>query len=483
MTSLFRRCIASETPRVYDKVQPAEVCSYETVKKLGINNIILSNETINNRISGTCIQSQSVDVNEAIASPYCIFSSNAGFGFVSDGTNKCRTIECPTGFTLEKNSITCTKPSIPAVIQKSSRCDGQAEDWFMIPNHHLGNKFNSSNSDCYAPCGVNSVPFYHTDPVDGQIAAWVSAPADQTSRCVSKNNYFMGKYANTSDFCPLAWIKRISSTPDEIQDDMKNEIYSKHGSNCADLHTDFYKDMIASLPMRADEVANKSKNRIENVPLTVSKGCEKQYLKADGTINTDRISKAYKVCSSVQQDPDAMKETFKQTFGDTDDIANFKIRMLNQACQATFYNTNPGNPASLIQKPALYFQPSDTANMDMTSANRTPEQIAEDEENAEAEERERTDNVATSVKAEKIMETNLRGSGILAVKVFIVAMMIIFLIYYIFPYLWPLLQRFWYYVIVQTWLFIKYNIFRYKRGLTAATLPRFAEFPWPFNKK
>ena len=113
----------------------------------------------------------------------------------------------------------CMKPLADAEVSKQYRCDERWYDWFTVPNYHLGNGYinpdPSNPGTCYNPCLPGSIPTYQTDPVDGQNLHFISN-TENTGNCISRENYFGGKYASGSDYCPLAWIYILNSTHKDL---------------------------------------------------------------------------------------------------------------------------------------------------------------------------------------------------------------------------------------------------------------------------
>ena len=142
-----------------------------------------------------------------------------GIGFSSDGTSNCVLKTCPNDLPVDPNDPhTCQKTESvieAAVTNETAKCDEKWSDWFTLRNYHLGNRYSKhpTNNTCLAPCGPYQVPNFARDPVDAESLDLTSKT--DVSTCVNKENYFSGKYSYTSDYCPIAWIKRIGASHEE----------------------------------------------------------------------------------------------------------------------------------------------------------------------------------------------------------------------------------------------------------------------------
>ena len=189
----LQECIINNS---LDTVKSGEVCSIDIAKKLGIfdntNYYIKGYEQIKtfnteldnkeNRSLELCIQNNVT--NTAKAS--CTMS--AGINYIStikDGKSFCVPVECPTGFKLDsKDPSVCVKPKNKKLVSLRTQNQERWYDWFIIPNYHIGNKYNSVNNVNYAPCKGDTVPMYDKDPVDNEVKSVVEKENNNIGKCL-----------------------------------------------------------------------------------------------------------------------------------------------------------------------------------------------------------------------------------------------------------------------------------------------------------
>lgn len=342
-----------------EKVSAGEVCSIETAKKLGIYDKDTfykrgydTLRTYNNRIDATKTYSHMLcstnTVNED-ASSLCPLIENAGIGFTSKPGGKCVTAECPPGFEEDtKDPVICKKPIVDRIVQLNKRNDERYDDWYTIPNYHLGNRFSSSNNVHFAPCEAGNVPYFISDPVDGN-----STEEDRIQECVDKSIYMGGKYADNSDFCPVSMIM-------------------KAGSNKADLEN-YYK-----------RVTN-----TEDIPPIVKRNIEKQVasITADTFANLSLLTpQTENACNKINQDPDKLIEAYNicellsknepgfinKFNGEPEPLVKLRTNAVKYSCQQLFGvpPADRGNPlikndnAIRIEKPTLNFPDAEQIQFD-----------------------------------------------------------------------------------------------------------------------
>lgn len=311
---------------VVDKVSAGEVCSIQAAKELGIfdkttfykvdydtlrsyNQEIDKNFTITHRL---CNENTVKDE----ASVLCPLLANAGIGFTAKPGNKCVTAECPTGFTEDKKDpMNCIKPIKEKVVQISSRNDEQYDDWYTIPNYHLGNKYGSSNNVNYAPCPSGSLPYYNSDPVDDSQAEENSI--DQLGVCVDKSLFMGGKYAGTAEYCPISLIKRVGSTRNELIE------YYRELSGRSDV-PESVKQKINKLVegIKADDFANLSLLSEE-----MELACNK--------LNQDdaKLEEAYVICEQLAKNEDGFVAKFA---GEPESLIKLRRDAAKYSCQLLF---------------------------------------------------------------------------------------------------------------------------------------------------
>lgn len=329
-------------------VLPAEVCTLEVAKQLGINDsknyftkdydsIRTMNPTIDDstdkKYDTLCYQST---VNKD-AYPNCVLEHGIGFTRKPGFPDKCITVGCPPGFKSSPNGDGCIKNTIDATITTNSKCSERWYDWFTLPNYHLGNKY-TKEKDCFAPCRDNYVPAYATDPVDGGTIDFTSK--DDMGKCVHKYNYFGGKYRDTPDFCPIAIIKRLGSTKQDLINEY-NTILDKKRSQGNENMNAVEKDI---------------KGIIETILKDGSKGItdivapDGDYLKACRTLHTeDRLAESYSKCKILLDNPDSIIEQYVRE-GLRPEEAKLRLLMLKKACHSVFCNANDDAGAIVAEK-------------------------------------------------------------------------------------------------------------------------------------
>lgn len=329
-----------------ETVSPGEVCSIDVAKtnKYGAffdpvkyykpeysDTMTYSKIDTPERTAKLC---KSIDNNRA--TPLCTIKFGVPYEQNKTNSNLCIINECPPSFTPNKQDKTiCEKPPMENQIiseqsPKINHCDERITDWYTIENYHLGNKYqiitniDGNNPRCMKPCTGGRVPGYTEDPVDGQSAGFYANT--ELSKCYPKNEYMGGtKYANTGDYCPIAWIYRFGQT--------KNDIVNSITSNIIDIEkrngTNYLLNEAKNIANNEADIilADINKASIENVTIGYATN---EVLAACSQLHTpERVQKAYDVCSQIKDNP-ATIETYVKD-------AN-KQRVLKQACQALFCN-------------------------------------------------------------------------------------------------------------------------------------------------
>lgn len=302
-------------------------------QELASSNIKLTGNSLSNLINSkikTYADNLHVDseIPITIANKLCIIE--AGPGFIrkpsSDANNaSCVTYDCPTDWERKENNI-CVKPKEDAVIDKRSHCDERWYDWFSIPNYHLGNGYYEEKKGvCRSPCNKYSIPNYATDPVDG--ARFDFSSSDKLDTCVDRDKYFMGKYQDGSDYCPLAWIHRMHYTiPENVEKKMDNILtqYAKDygSSNLTKAFIDFKK------PTNKRQIGQNIAVQMKSDGFEPLPSLNQNMQQACNSLNTkDRVAEAYNICKKVKNN----------TYENKDENT---ILQLKQACNAVFCNEN-----------------------------------------------------------------------------------------------------------------------------------------------
>jgi hypothetical protein len=430
--STFQKCIQKDA---YDKVSPGEVCTIETAVRLGIydtQNYFKDTEDTKD----IATYNDEKDSKENRTGELCSYTSNARFAYESctlqhgigfarrlSDPSKCMTVSCPSGF--ETAGSSCKKPLVDLTVSTLSRCDERWHDWFLTPNYHLGNKhFAPKPGQCYKPCPEYHVPQYATDPVD-EASAGINAK-EKLDRCVARDEYMSGKYESGSDFCPLAWIHRLSSTPTKLREKYL-QVLDESLKNSNGVKNDYFTQQQSKATAVGEEVTREAHQLLENItPPTDT------MIQACRTLNTaDRLNEAHDVCSRLEKDETWYTDMLEAELNMDEPKRLNKVKMLKQACNAIFCNPMD-NSNEEIGKPQVCF------------VTKGEVETSPDEEPKDAD-------PPYVDSGKKIVNKSV---GLAATIIFIGVFGVIFILFMIY-FLWP-------YVILPTVRFI-YNLFaRYK---------------------
>jgi hypothetical protein len=338
MSDLFNKCIQNGS---YDVVSPGEICSMETAKSYGIdetNNYyragyddlktyVEEKDLKENRDKEVCTQGK----EGKTAYKYCSLEHGIGYVRKAGYPEKCIAVGCPPGFTLERGQ--CKKPLQDYAISKRARCDGRWYDWFTIPNYHLGNKYYSPKvGKCYKPCPAYSVPQYAKDPVDESSAGFNAK--EKLERCVARNDYMSGKYLEGSDYCPLAWIHRLTMTPATMKEKFNTELDKVKTKYKSENMNDSYETLRSGVDSEATKLARRAGRKIENIPVPD----DQMILACQRLNNEERIAYAHDVCQRLAVDDTWYGRQLEEELGDGEQRQSEKTKMLKQACNALFCN-------------------------------------------------------------------------------------------------------------------------------------------------
>lgn len=327
------------------------------------NTSIDSKDSRSKTLCKTVIQGSDPATATTEAYPHCIDVKGPGFvkraNSAPESPYQCQVYDCPPGFT--PSGEFCTKEPMykDALIDKRSHCDERWYDWFMISNYHLGNKYyEESVGKCYVPCPDKYVPYVVVDPVDNSRMGLFGE--NKLTQCVPKAEYFGGKYAENSDYCPIAWIYRLYTCN---KDNAKQLIQAKH-----DLIAKSNKDQTTSIFASASSednlnkeamyIASQSQKLMENIKFP-----QDAMLQACNKLNTkERLDLAYTICERLKKEG-----TMNLTGGDDANgiINSNRNQMMQQACNAVFCNEQVGS-LDIIAKPPICF--ASTKTIDPSSA-------------------------------------------------------------------------------------------------------------------
>ena len=328
-------------------VSSSEECTLDMAVKLGIanpqnyftnefNSVKTFNPIIDEkdskRFNKLCYQSL---VKPTESFPSCILEHGMGFKRKQGQPDKCITAECPPGF--ESTIEGCTKIGIGEVALKSTRCDERWYDWFMTPNYHLGNKYQKDSSKCYEPCKIGYIPGYIKDPVDNTSLDY--STKEDLNTCVNKYNYFGGKYRNTGDFCPIAIIKRLGSSKQDMLDE-----YIQALSKLPNLNTHGVA-IEKEIPTIVDSLHRTIQQNVTEPDTPTN-----EYLTACRTLHTEnRLADTYSICKNLMENSDVTTKKFIRD-GMNQNDASTKTILLKKACNAVFCNKNDDAAAIVSEK-------------------------------------------------------------------------------------------------------------------------------------
>lgn len=339
MVTRYERCIAEGK---YTTVSPGEVCTLAVGSALGVMDPVnyfkndagledlmtynTEKDESENRSTEIC----SYTSNARLAYKSCTLQGGVGFTRKLSDPSQCITFSCPPGF--EGSGSTCKKPLEDFTISKLARCDERWYDWFMLPNYHLGNKyFNPKPGQCYKPCPDYYVPQYATDPVDDTTAG--PNIKERPDRCVARNDYMSGKYEKGSDYCPLAWIHRLTAFPSTVREDYMKKLDEYAESKRSEGSTnDYYVKMRDTANVESDGIAKEAASILENITIP----SETQVQACRGLNTPERLSKAYDVCARLAEDDTWYTDKLESEIGDNEVKRVAKTKMLKQACNAIF---------------------------------------------------------------------------------------------------------------------------------------------------
>jgi hypothetical protein len=349
-----------------DPINSLEVCTLSVAKILeiddptyyfkdGYNNLKTHNtkydqeESQTDRYETLCRKDPDPKKNKSY--PLCAIQYGLGFSTKPSDASKCIAFQCPPGFTPDEKG--CIKPNtIVAKKPKSDFCEERWYDWFMVPNYHLGNKYVKLDKQCYQPCNPGFVPSFGTDPVDG-YSPGIGA-IDRPEMCANKDTYLGGKYNTPQNYCPLAVIKRLSSTRDSLKRDYDlsitnkfNEVNEAIDKKLQDktidkVTTQEVEDMINSIHSTLEDVYPMSQNDI---------------VACRTLIDDQRVGEAYSICKGIDENSDYYLTKMRED-GVSLPTAELKVKLIKKACHSLFCNPND-NPISSISNP-VYIGPDGT---------------------------------------------------------------------------------------------------------------------------
>lgn len=382
--------VLNEDADMYSVIRPAEVCSIETAKSLGIfdKTHYYKGESRKNvrtfspatqrdaqRPFSFCKESAPGALGEdEAARPMC---SLIAPGLIPKRGNTCGRPdgECPPGFTYDNRTKSCKKP-IRAVKQKREQhCSKQWHDWFTIPNFGLKNGYEMVNGQCLEPCPENTLPIRGKDPITNEVRG-----SDSIKQCVDKIEYIGGKYQGEPDFCNLSWIKRLSVKMPSLGEE----------------HVSKYPLFAVSGSQALEQAANEGVNDILKETLRSPENLAPHPEITDGVCakNVDtpeRLQEAYAICKNIQQNTsqaqskyiEDMSRTLKMVNNNINpqqlrtDILN-RFQVLKQACHYTFCDdaVSQSERAKLIGKEPICLPKSEIQRAALSSRDPLTSQLS-----------------------------------------------------------------------------------------------------------
>ena len=370
--------VINEDADMYKVVRPAEVCSIETAKTLGLFDREdyywgESKSTLRTFSSGPGARSDAQRPHQL-----CKESYGNGLGTKPSAKPLCTLIapglvpvgkacgrpegDCPPGFKWNAETKSCDKP-VRAVKQKREKhCSKQWHDWFTVPNWVMKNGYEMVDGKCYAPCPINTVPVRGADPVNGE-----SRGTDDLKRCVDKTEYLGGKYSSEPDFCNLSWIKRLSVMMPGIGEEYMRE-YPRFAVNGSEAVEAAAKEGIIDIikeTMRSPE-------NLSAHPDVTDGQCSQ-------LVDTpERLTEAYGICENIRKNPVSAENKYVEDMTRTLKLVNAnmkpdamkadilnRFRLLKQACHYTFCDASGSRRAKIIGKEPLCFSESDIKRADL----------------------------------------------------------------------------------------------------------------------
>lgn len=282
-----------------------------------------------------------------------------GFGFSTNLQNKetqeCIAFECPPGFTKDKNG--CIKPkTIIDEKPQSEFCEEKWYDWFMVPNYHLGNKYVKINDKCYQPCNPGFVPSFGSDPVDGYSPGL--GATDRPDMCANKDTYLGGKYNTPQNYCPLAVIKRLSSTRESLTKNYNNVVKNNYDEKDLELDPVVKKNKFDGkiITVEVDDMINKIHSKLEDI----YPASQNDIVACRTLITDDRVGEAYNICKTLDENADYYLTSMREE-GVSLPTAQLKVSLLKKACHSLFCNKND-NPIASVSNTVYKPDPDDPDN-------------------------------------------------------------------------------------------------------------------------
>jgi hypothetical protein len=338
-----------------ESVSAGEVCSIAVAKSIGIRDESTNTSYYLKEFSDVKTFNEEKDTTnnyklcettnskDTLAAPLCVLQSGAGFGFTkkkSPGSvsyDTCVTAECPTGFVVDpKKPNTCLKPRTADVTILDNVVEERWYDWFMVPDYHIGNKYQRNDSINYAPCKTGSIPSYQEDKVDGLKRSFNSSAKDDLGKCVEKAKYFGGKYLDSDTYCPLAWVYRAGATNKDLKmmyNDLLNDIdKTERGTSSLDtlknnvdnlIYSEIYKPVISY--GFEDYVGKSQTDEATAACSSIERG------------HPERRNQAFQICTTIKEiGKEKYIEKLMDENSEDENTSKKKYKRAIQACHTLF---------------------------------------------------------------------------------------------------------------------------------------------------
>lgn len=222
-------------------VMCGEVCTIETAKQYGIfgkndyfNRLVPKTENIdvlqnNNEKGGFSL----CHVNDSIAYQNCVLSTKNPWKTINSTRDYCMlplNVTLPEALILNNSTKKIDKPMpIPKFKNIGDFCQEKWYDWFSIPDYHFGNKYqlveiSSNETKCVKPCDIGMMP-YSTD--------------GKSDKCIMRDKFEYGFYANTFHYLPISIILLLGSTKQTLLKKQESILSYVRTSNLENITTDF----------------------------------------------------------------------------------------------------------------------------------------------------------------------------------------------------------------------------------------------------
>lgn len=361
--------------RMADILKPGEICSIDQALKLGLYDIdsdsYISNSTVDLTDTRTYNPSEPNDYtkkkafcrqyqSDKISYPLCPLVGGVPYTQAPGDPSRCLPAKCPPGFTQNPSDITeCKKPNDYMFAGRNQECEEKPEDWYTIPNYHLGNRYTRVGDGCYKPCEANMMPVVRTDPVDGE--QWNISSGDSNiygQKCTYKANYMNGKYEKDANYCPIAVIKRLSTIPSLLQEEMQQKIKTLPGG--IPNRSDIIRKINTNIATDATRIASECHQSLENI----KSGTKPFQIACEKMVSSEEIQEAYDVCKNLKYHPNKLLGKWREELSNDAEDISIKRAVLEQACHEVFCN-KPEN-AMEVGESALCFTPK---NVDVSIYN------------------------------------------------------------------------------------------------------------------